>query len=163
MFARPFIDSVDFARNGRSISGEVPLASLSRLGDVLVDSEGVLAYTVRGAQAERDNLLALEIHGVCRLRCQRCLGEFSFPVAITSHLRLLDVGETDEFDDADDEVDCIEASKQLDVLELIEDEVLLGLPFAPKHPEGACVAGPEGLQRSANPFAALASLKKKQN
>ncbi len=163
MFARPFIDSVDFAKNGRSLCGEVPLASLTRLGDILVDSDGMLAYTVRGLQTERDNLLGLEIHGTCRLRCQRCLEEFSYPLAIISSLRLLEVHELGEFDDADDEADCIEASKQLDVLALIEDEVLLGLPFAPKHPDGACVAMPEGLQRSTNPFAALAGLKKKQD
>lgn len=163
MFARPFIDSVDFARNGRSISGEMPMASLSRLSDILTDSDGVLAYVVRGSQQERDSLLELEVHGVCRLRCQRCLEEFSYPLAITSRLHLLEASELGKFDDVDDEVDYIEASKQLDVLTLIEDEVLLGLPFAPKHPDGSCVAVPDGLQRSTNPFAVLAGLKKKQD
>jgi uncharacterized protein len=48
MHARPFIDSLDFARNGQQISGNVLVAELSRLADVLNDSEGTLSYTVRG-------------------------------------------------------------------------------------------------------------------
>lgn len=139
------------------------MAALSRLSGMLVDSDGMLTYTVRGSQEERDSLLELEVHGVCRLRCQRCMEEFSYPLAIAARLRLLEASQLGEIDDADDEVDCIEASKQLDVLTLIEDEVLLGLPFAPKHPDGSCVAVSEGSQRSINPFAALAGLKKKQD
>lgn len=139
------------------------MAALSRLSGMLVNSDGMLTYTVRGSQEERDSLLELEVHGGCRLRCQRCMEEFSYPLAIAARLRLLEASQLGEIDDADDEVDCIEASKQLDVLTLIEDEVLLGLPFAPKHPDGSCVAVSEGLQRSINPFAALAGLKKKQD
>jgi len=35
MFARPFIDSVDFARNGKEIRGEIAVSALSRLADKL--------------------------------------------------------------------------------------------------------------------------------
>ena len=53
MHARPFIDSLDFARNGQEIDGEVPIAELSRLQDVLENQRGVLSYTVQGVMDEQ--------------------------------------------------------------------------------------------------------------
>jgi uncharacterized protein len=57
----------------------------------------------------------------------------------------------------------IEASPELDVAGLIEDEVLLSLPLSPRHAEGACEsrlargADADGRPR---PFAGLAALKR---
>jgi len=159
MFARPFIDSVDFARNGKEMHGEIALSELSRLGDMLAKSEGSLTYIVRGRhEADRD-LLQVTLQGTCTLRCQRCLGELEFPVNIVSRLWLLPTDRLDEAKEDDDDADSIEATSQLDVLALIEDELLLGLPFAPRHPEGECAPTTNDLQQKANPFAVLAGLK----
>jgi uncharacterized metal-binding protein YceD (DUF177 family) len=43
---------------------------------------------------------------------------------------------------------------------LIEEELLLDLPFAPRHTEGECVPAANDLQQKANPFAVLAGLNK---
>jgi len=159
MFARPFIDSVDFARNGRELRGETGLAELSRLGDVLARTDGVLSYEVRGYREGDSDMLEVSLQGVCIFRCQRCLGEMAYPVDMVSRLLLLPANRLDEVED-DDEVDAIEATSQLDVLALIEEELLLGLPFAPKHPDGECTPTTNGLQQKASPFAVLAGLKK---
>lgn len=159
MFARPLIDSVDFARNGKEIRGEVGIGYLPRLSDMLTKSDGSLTYKVRGYHVDDRDMLEVSLQGACSLRCQRCLGELLYPVAMSSRLQLLPVdrlGETDENDD----VDSIEASSQLDVLALIEEELLLGLPFATKHPEGECAPAADDLQQKASPFAVLAGLKK---
>ena len=158
MFARPFIDSIDFARNGRELCDEIPVVALSRLSDMLANSEGKLSYKLLGAQQDDTFSLDISLKGTCNLRCQRCLGEFSYPLEMTSHLQLVSADKLAETE-AEDE-DAIEATSQLDVLALIEDEVLLGLPFAPKHPDGMCSAPLKDLQQSANPFAVLAVLKK---
>jgi uncharacterized protein len=158
MFARPFIDSIDFARNGRELHGEIPIVDLPRLSDMLANSAGTLSYRVRGSQRDDRHSLEIVLQGTCNLRCQRCLGEFSYPLELTAHLRLLPADKLEQMD-ADDE-DAIEATSQLDVLALIEDEVLLALPFAPKHPQEACSAPLKDLQQSANPFSVLAVLKK---
>lgn len=159
MFARPLIDSIDFARNGKEICAEIPIAELSRLGDRLINSEGALTYTVRGLKEDSMLILEVVLKGVCKLQCQRCLGELSYPLDLHSRLKLLPA---DSLEEDDDDMDCIEAAPQLDVLALIEDEVLLDLPFAPKHLEGVCNTAEESLQQSANPFAVLAGLKRKQ-
>ena len=157
MFARPFIDSLVFARNGEELCGEIPLAAMPRLSDMLANSDGTLTYKVSGSKENDQHMLKIELEGVCHLRCQRCLGEFAYPIEVAAHLQLLSPDKLDEV-----EADGIEATQHLDLLELIEDEVLLSLPFAPKHPEGACSTAVEGIKQSDNPFAVLAGLKKKQ-
>ncbi|HHW65861.1 MAG TPA: metal-binding protein, partial [Rhodocyclaceae bacterium] len=58
----------------------------------------------------------------------------------------------------DDEVDAIEIDGGLDVMALLEDEILLALPIAPRHQ--VCEAPrPEGGASKESPFAALASLR----
>jgi uncharacterized protein len=70
----------------------------------------------------------------------------------------------DEIDDPEGP-DMIEASAALDVAALVEDEVLLSLPLAPRHPEGMCesrVGQEEGAERP-SAFAQLAALKQPNN
>ena len=160
MFARPFIDSVDFARNGKEIRGEIALSALSRLTDKLAKSDGSLTYIVSGYREDGRDMLKISLQGVCTLRCQRCLGELEYPVKLVSQLWLLPADKLDEAEEDDDEVDAIEAEPRLDVLALIEEELLLDLPFAPRHPEGECEPATHDLQQKANPFAVLAGLKK---
>ena len=160
MFARPLIDGIDFASNGKELRGETPIKALSRLGDMLANSHGTLTYVVRGSQVADRYMLEIVLGGVCHLRCQRCLGELVYPVDMTSRLQLVPAEALDEAG-ANDDVECIEASSQMDVLALVEDELLLGLPFAPRHPDGACSPVIDGLKQSANQFLALADFNKK--
>lgn len=161
MFAQPLIYGMDFARNGRELVGEIPVKLLSRLGDLLTKSDGSLTYIVRGLQINDRYMLEVALSGVCYLRCHRCLGEIEYPVDMMTRLQLVSAEQLDEIDADDDEVECIEASSKIDVLALVEDELLLGLPFAPKHPEGTCSPDIEGLQQPASAFSVLANLKKK--
>ncbi len=160
MFARPFIDSVDFARKGEEMRGEIAVSELSRLVDMLAKPDGSLAYTLRGYQEAGRDMLELSLQGIYTLRCQRCLGELKYPVDLVASLWLLPAERLDEAEEDDDEMDAIEANPKLDVQALIEDELLLGLPFAPKHPEGECLPATNDLQQKASPFAVLAGLKK---
>ena len=161
MFTRTYIDSVDFAKRGGELSGEVPVAELGRMADLLADSEGKISYVLRGFAGKDGNpQLELGLDGVCSLRCQRCLNALSYPVKLVSKLRLVSEGQQDSSDIEDDETDSIPAEKRLDVLALLEEELLLSLPIAPKHDTGECQIAVEGLERSSNPFAVLAGLKK---
>jgi uncharacterized protein len=168
MYARPLIDSLDFAANRREISGEIPIAELQRLQDMLETPQGVLQYTVQGGVDKQGiHFLDIEVSGQCRLRCQRCLEGFDYPVRLDTRLQLRDQAALDELDSdaacaAEEEFDSILADKHLDVLDLLEDEILLSLPIAPKHALGTCQATDrENLQGAVkNPFAVLAELKR---
>jgi uncharacterized protein len=65
--------------------------------------------------------------------------------------------------DEDESVDCILATRDTDVLALIEDEIILSLPISPRHNEAECsivpLNGQGGVARE-KPLAALAELKK---
>ena len=163
MFARHFIDSTDFARNGRELRGEVAVAEMPRLRDMLADPEGKVSYFVRGFQDKSGKpMLEVAMDGSCQLICQRCLSGFAYPVHLVSRLLLAQEGELDDSSVEDDELDSILADKHLDVLALLEEEILLSLPFAPKHPAGACQLAAKGLDQPGNPaFAVLAGLKDK--
>ena len=164
MHARPFIDSLDFASNGQQISSEVLVADLSRLADVLSDSEGALSYTIRGAVNKYHiPLLALHLNGKCQLICQRCLQGMSYEIQVDTSVLLRDQAGLDQLDDAgvDEEYESILAEAHLDVWHLLEDEILLSLPFAPKHELGGCqsASGVKPQQNESHPFAALTKLK----
>jgi uncharacterized protein len=164
MFARHFIDSLDFAHNGRELRGSVPLAEMPRLQYILATHTGEIGYVVRGLPDKNGKpMLEVSVDGLCQLRCQRCLSGFAYPIILLSRLQLAQAGELDEYAVEDnDEADSIAADKRLDVLNMIEEEILLSLPFAPKHPSGECSSVvKEWNQQDKSPFAILAGLKKK--
>jgi len=167
MYARSFIDGLEFARNGEKISGEAPLAKMPRLLDVLENSAGILAYTVSGG-VDRQGISYLDVNisGNCWLRCQRCLGALEHDVKIETRLLLRDQAGLDALDEivaggTEEEFDSILAESTLDVLNLLEEEILLSLPIAPKHESGVCRAtdGKSEHGDESHPFAALAKLR----
>lgn len=167
MYARPFIDSLDFARNGKHLSGDVPIADLPRLLDALETPRGVLHYTVQGGVDKQGmQFLDVGVVGLCRLRCQRCLDGLDYPVRLDTRLLLRDQPGLDALDDEagneEEGFDSILADTHLNVLDMLEEEILLSLPIAPKHELGACRAtdGKNTRLDEQNPFAVLAKLKR---
>jgi uncharacterized protein len=159
-------DSLEFARAGQQLRGSLPVASLKRLQDVLFDPDGVLQFELRGGQDDRGRpQLRLTVSGTLHLQCQRCLGCLEFPLDLRNALLLVPPGARHDADlDDPDAPDAIEASTQLDIAGLVEDEVLLGLPLAPRHAADACAEqregrGPAGAAQPESPFARLARLK----
>jgi uncharacterized protein len=64
-------------------------------------------------------------------------------------------GETAEIDD----LDGVPADAHADVWSLVEDEILLAIPLAPRHAEEQCSPAVKAAgNRTASPFAALAKL-----
>ena len=168
MSAVAVIDSLEFARGQQQLQGSLPVESLQRLEDVLFDSQGSLNYEVRGRLDERNRpRLALKISGNLHLQCQRCLERLEYDVAVLNTLLLAPPGQqVDENIDDPDAPDVIEASPELDLAGLIEDEVLLSLPLAPRHAEGACesrLARSTDAAGRPSPFAQLAGLKRPRN
>jgi uncharacterized protein len=162
MHARPFIDSLDFARNGQQMSGELPIVEMLRLTDVLSSPQGMLSYTVQGGVDRQEiSWLDVSVAGICQLRCQRCLSDMAYEIQLDAHLLLRDQAGLDALSDDEEEFDSVLAEERLDLLNLLEEEILLNLPFAPKHEQGDCQAtsSDNSLKDVTHPFAALAKLK----
>jgi uncharacterized protein len=161
--AQTVIDSLEFARTGQALHGSLLLPELGRLKDSLADAVGTVEFDVTGGHdAHHRPILKVAIHGTLRLQCQRCLEALDYPLQILNTLLLVGAGGAGAGELADEEIEWIEASRELDLATLIEDEILLSLPYAPRHEEGACrplgTATAEGAASSA--FARLAALKR---
>ena len=168
MSAPAVIDVLEFARSAQHISGSLPVISLKRLEDVLHDREGILQYEVQGGRDERMRpQLQVTVSGRLHLRCQRCLGLLDYGLNLANTLIVMPPG-ADPIEGVEDPdaPDTIDENPELEVGSLIEDEVLLAVPFAPRHAEGECE---EELQpvgksdREGSPFAKLAALKRPPN
>lgn len=166
------VDPFRFAAEGRQREGRLALAKLSRLAELLVSRDGELRWKLRGFTVEPaesparaapgkalEPRLQLEVEGRLELRCQRCLETLPWPLAIRSVLHPVAAGQAIADEELeDDEVDAIEVDGELDVLALVEDEVLLALPIAPRHENCTPTSGAEAATEE-SPFAALASLR----
>jgi len=158
-------DPLEFAREGRSLAGSVAVIQLERLHDLLADTSGAIAWSVRGGVeddgAGERKFLWLEAEAELRLVCQRCLGPYAFPLRLSSCLELMAPGQPlpdEELED--DRCDAIEVDRNLDLLALVEDEILLALPQSPRHKVCSPLGEMDGSSEKVSPFAALAALKK---
>ena len=162
MSQRLVIDCPSFMREARSLQGDLPVASLTRTLDLLADSAGVIGYRIEGRMGERHRpQLILWIEGVLSLSCQRCLGGITYPLRLENTLEfVVDEEDLTQEEIEDDSKDFLTAQKELDVVELIEDEVILDLPPAPRHE--SCTLPEAGRQaEKVSPFSVLKGLKGK--
>ena len=155
------IDCLEFARSGGVLVRSVGLDQLPRLAELLTTTAGLLSVRLEGwRDGQGKSWLQLDIAGEPVLCCQRCLGGVKFALDIRSRLQLMAPGEDWPDDDlVDDSADAIAAEKALAVLPLVEDEVLLALPIAPRHEQCESPSADAG-EHGSSPFAALAALKK---
>ena len=156
------IDPAKFARGRNELRGDLQAAHLPRVVPELFDGEGGVGYAVSGfVTAKGEPALRLELNGRLALRCERCLNRLDFALD-TRRVIVLAQG-LDEFTpvgDEDETIDTIPAVARLDLRALLEDEVLLSLPMAPRHAEGECRAQTTQQDVPApSPFAVLANLK----
>ncbi len=155
------IDSLSFAREGKALQGELPVSGLERLHDALAEKTGIVVFRLAGRMSRQDKpQLVLEVTGQVPVVCQRCLGRLYYPLSIDSVLELIaDEADLSQDELEDDTRDFLVAQKELDVVALVEDEIILALPSAPRHDDCAL---PDSNTRGTkvSPFAALAALKK---
>jgi len=156
---QPVIDGLEFARTGSKLHGACPVAGFPRLHDLLRTDEGTLQYELLGVAQERGYpALRLKVGGALQLVCQRCLGAFEFPLHIDVSLGLAATQAEIDAEPLEAEgLERIVASREMAVRDLVEDEVLLAIPLAPRHERCAGrEAGAAG--RDDSPFAGLRGL-----
>ncbi len=184
----PMVDAFEFARRGRVLAGAFDVELLERLVEGLpVQPEsdlpkapgmpgapGVVVYRVRGLIGkDGKSYLSLLVQTRLVLDCQRCLGPLVLPVDHEAEFELvrndsdLDAGAT-ELDAEDfDRPEKVVGSPRFDLAGLIEDELILEVPFIPRHEQcpgaGGEPLGPQGDEPAEreSAFAALAALKSK--
>lgn len=164
MSHQPVIDGFEFASAGASQQGTFAVSEFSRLRDLLASDAGEVAYELRGLRDERDRpSLRLSVRGTVQARCQRCLE--AMPVEVDED-ELLVLAATQAEIDADptdaEAPDRLLAGKAMRVRELVEDQLILALPLAPRHER--CRAGArDGQEQKVLPFAGLRGMMRGRN
>ncbi|UIF85185.1 DUF177 domain-containing protein [Cupriavidus sp. UYPR2.512] len=183
------LDLFALCRKGESLAGDVAVRDLPRiLAETAAQApasapDETFAYTATGFMREeaaepgapvmRRLFLDVTVQGRTWLDCQRCLAPYAEPIDTATRFEVVESEEAADAAPMDDEVDVIAGSKHFSLLELIEDEVLLALPVAPKHDvcptvHESLVTGSDGEaqpeaepeeEKRPSPFAALAGLK----
>lgn len=167
-----------FARANQSLQDSVPLRSLQRLcecaqGEVPADAvvEFSASAEVRAQRYGAPAQIWLHIRARTQvpLVCQRCLELAAIGVECERDFRFVASEDEALSEDEDADEDVLVLERELDLLALIEDELIMALPPVPKHEhcpraprlsvEDAAFAAAEPVQD--NPFAVLQSLKGK--
>lgn len=171
------LDVKAFAEEGARLEGRDALAAHSRL---LAETQGrepdaMIVWSASGELRNPGHVqpqvwLRLQAQATLSLVCQRCLSPVDMPVAVDRSFRFVTDERTAAAEDDQSEEDLLVLSNPFDLMELIEDELLMELPVAPRHdacpePVTMSVADPE-VERAAepaeSPFALLRNLSTRQ-
>jgi uncharacterized protein len=161
MSHQPVIDGFEFASAGATQQGVWRLSDFPRLRDVLATDAGEVRYEIGGMRDGRGRpALRLKVSGTLALRCQRCLEPMSFEVNTDETLVLAATLAEIHAEPADANApDRVVAGKEMALRELIEDELILAVPYAPRHER--CVAVSANDLQKTSPFAGLRGLMRK--
>jgi uncharacterized protein len=161
---QPVIDGFEFASAGATQQGVWPLSDFPRLRDALATDAGEVAYEISGVRDERGRPgLRLKVRGTLRLRCQRCLEPMPFEVQTDETLVLAATLAEIHAEPADAHApDRVVAGKEMALRELIEDELILAVPYAPRH-ESCTAAGARDDAEKVSPFAGLRGLMRQKH
>ena len=162
-----------WADTGFEWAGEVAPASFERLASILTDEHEQKNLQLNMSLYRRNNVLhlAFTLTGDVWLTCQRCLQPIAIDLSDDYDIALLEdesqvnmVNEAQDYLILDEIITEPAPESLLPVKKLVEDEILLKTPLAPKHEDCEMVTDQVGdipEEEVENPFAALASLKGK--
>ncbi len=128
------------AASGAHVGGVIPLDELQRMGLELLDRHGLVTVALDfGIDAEGHRVIKGRVEAELTLQCQRCLA--AMRLAVGTEVRLAMVWSESEIASLPQRFDGIVVGEEPgDLFDLVEDELLLALPFAPRHPQGECGA-----------------------
>lgn len=174
-FSAQHLDIAAFAEAGACLAGETVLSHYPRLADEVLDTDQdtPVRWQAQGQLVPvlgcgPECWLELDIGVDLPLQCQRCLEPMRQPLQVSRRFRFVRDEATAEMLDDELEDDVLVISRDFDLHGLIEDELLMELPVAPRH--DVCPQQPRMQVQTAdfreeeaekpNPFAALEALKK---
>lgn len=155
-------DPFGFARAAGQVQGQLAVAAMPRLHDQLAGTAGEVKYSIRGGL---DPLarpqLEVAVTGTLELLCSHCVKPLIYPLALQTRMLMTQPGAIPPDDEDPESPEWIEAGQELNLQELVEDEILLGLPLSVRHAQGHCSSGEQeafGRKAVNSPFARLATL-----
>lgn len=133
-----YIEPLQLAESGEGISGSLPLGALQRLASLLCDRSGAVDFRLEFGKNEQGLVrIRGEYSTQLLVACQRCLEplvlRMANPIDVALVPGALEAGQLPG------EIEPLTlADGQIHLASFIEDEMLLGLPMAPRHEPGRC-------------------------
>ncbi len=148
---------------GGFFEGFIDVGELSRLAVFLLSDQAKIAVEFSIRQSDYDApILEGRLEAELTLECQRCLEAMEIPLRIDFKLLI----NADDNAVAESSLETVYSEDgTIDIFEVVEDEIVLGLPLVIMHDDIACnkfwqtqEQGPEPATKE-NPFSVLAKLK----
>ncbi len=121
-----------FTRGGYAISGELSSALLTRCAEEATSIHGIRGEIEALVANDRERSgFAVSVNGRLGLLCQSCGA--GFELAVDSHSTIYVARDSAELERWEEEsFESIEANEKTSALELVEDELLLAIPYVPR-------------------------------
>jgi len=157
------INALQFAQQGKELSGSLPLKSMMRLIPSLLDDSGKVAFNLRfGIDEEGIRYIRGRLTTRLQLLCQRCLKPMEYDIndelvlgIILSHAQAQTLPKHYE--------PLLVTGEPQELLPLIEDELIVRLPIVAMHENEECKLKTLQTKIKAdngnNPFTKLSQLK----
>jgi len=163
------VDPRKFVAQGIEVAGDVPVEVFERLGQSLTSTDGFARVELAFGRDEQGlKIIEGKLGGEVHVTCQRCLQAMIQPVA--ADILLAIVWDEEEARQLPRKVDpIIVGEESIDLYELVEDELLLALPFVSYHDSEQCrserrefgdAVEDDAPEADNNPFRVLEQLKK---
>lgn len=152
------INNLEFSQKQLTLADEISVFKLKRVLETLaINDESAknarVHFELSGVGKQfRYPSLHLTIKTELPVICQRCLSEMTIDLDLKFDYLISALPIEEDTDN--DEIDWLEEDKEMSLLALIEDELLLALPIAPTH-ESSCVKATMQSGEKPNPFAIL--------
>ena len=155
---------------GKVYEGAVALSELPRLALLLTDTAGEARFRLEfGRDEDKRSTVAVTVTATLAIQCQRCLDTMRQDVASSSRLAVVDG--PDEAERLPDGLEPLLTDEgRVALRALVEDELILSVPNAPRHTAEDCAidltrindgaVGADVVPQAPSPFAVLAALKR---
>ena len=130
-----WVDPWKAAEGSRTFSGTMPLDRMPRLVPLLAAAEGEASFTAAFAFDKQTRVtVQVEVEARLPLICQRSLEPYFEPISRSTLLGVVESLEDESLMPENYEAVLVQHGR-LALAELVEDELLLGLPQVPRNPE----------------------------
>jgi|TARA_B110000503_G_scaffold88129_1_gene133660 uncharacterized protein len=163
-----FVDPRQLVKQGATLTGQVNPDLCGRLAEAVIRiSEPITSSLVFHVEDGGRKAVHVKSSTTVLVNCHRCLGAMSLPLQCDTIIGI--VWTEDEANTLPKELDFWIVAEKGDIAELLEDELLLALPFVIYHDEDSCGVSlgslssektfNEKIDSSKNPFEVLRELK----
>ena len=164
-----YIEPFSLANQGATVERKLSFDGMVRLAESVLGTQGEVEVSLHfGIDPLHYRFMQGTVTAHVMMRCERCLE--SMPVEVVASVNVGLVKSHKQAKELPEEYEplLLERDEPISLAELVEEELILSLPIAPRHEsKDTCIdmdqykAEDEPQEEKRNPFAALAALKEK--